>query len=60
MGGTSAMSSFCSLLAKPGNVVEPPDNTMLEKRSLHTSGSHFMMELLSDGHLQNSTVGGWD
>ena len=45
VGGARAAISFCILSAIPGNMVEPPDNTVLAYRSLRMSTSHFMMEL---------------
>ena len=35
--GARAVSSFCNRSAKPGNMVEPPDRTMLVKSSLLSS-----------------------
>ena len=45
VGGASAVISFCILSAMPGNMVEPPERTVLAYRSLRMSTSHFMMEL---------------
>ena len=45
VGGARAEISFCILSAIPGNMVEPPVNTMLAYKSLRISTSHFMMEL---------------
>ncbi|CAH3153021.1 unnamed protein product, partial [Porites evermanni] len=45
VGGARAVISFCILSAIPGNMVEPPDNTVLAYRSLRMSTSHFMIEL---------------
>ena len=45
VGGARAVISFCILSAMPGNMVEPPDSTVLAYRSLRMSTSHFMMEL---------------
>ena len=41
--GASAVSSLVILSAMPGNIVVPPDMTMLAYRSLRMSMSHFMM-----------------
>merc|ERR1712112_563910 len=43
--GARAVISFCMRSAIPGNMVVPPDRTMLAYRSLRMSTSHFMMEL---------------
>ena len=45
VGGARAVISFCILSATPGNMVEPPERTVLAYRSLRMSTSHFMMEL---------------
>ena len=45
VGGARAVISFCILSAIPGNMLEPPDNTILAYKSLRMSTSHFMMEL---------------
>ncbi len=45
VGGARAVISFCILSAMLGNIVEPPDSTVLAYRSLRMSMSHFMMEL---------------
>lgn len=43
--GASAVISLDMRSAMPGNMVVPPDSTMLEYRSLRMSTSHFMMLL---------------
>ena len=43
--GARAAISFCILSAIPGNIVVPPDKTVLAYKSLRMSTSHFMMEL---------------
>jgi len=43
--GARAVISFCMRSAMPGNMVVPPDSTVLAYRSLRMSTSHFMMEL---------------
>merc|ERR1712139_746902 len=45
VGGARAVISFCIRSAIPGNIVEPPDNTVFAYKSLRISTSHFMMEL---------------
>ena len=45
VGGARAVISFCILSAIPGNIVLPPDRTVLAYRSFLMSMSHFMMEL---------------
>ena len=43
--GARAVISFCILSAIPGNMVEPPDKTVLAYKSFLISTSHFMMLL---------------
>ena len=43
--GAMAVISFCILSAIPGNMVDPPDMTVLAYKSLRMSTSHFMMLL---------------
>ena len=43
--GARAVISFCILSAIPGNMVEPPDKTVLAYKSFLMSTSHFMMLL---------------
>jgi len=43
--GARAAISFCILSAIPGNMVVPPDKTVLAYKSFLMSTSHFMMEL---------------
>ena len=43
--GAREAISFCILSAIPGNIVVPPDKTVLAYKSLRMSTSHFMMEL---------------
>ena len=43
--GARAVISFCMRSAMPGNMVVPPERTMLAYRSLRMSTSHFMMSL---------------
>lgn len=43
--GARAVISLLILSAMPGNMVEPPERTMLPYRSFLISTSHFMMEL---------------
>ena len=43
--GAREMISFCIRSAIPGNMVVPPERTLLAYRSLRMSTSHFMMEL---------------
>merc|ERR1719158_1270053 len=43
--GARAVISFCIRSAIPGNMVVPPDMTVLAYRSFLMSTSHFMMEL---------------
>ena len=43
--GARAVISFCILSAMPGNMVVPPDKTVLAYKSFLMSTSHFMMEL---------------
>merc|ERR1719181_1556864 len=43
--GASAVISFCMRSAMPGNMVVPPESTVLAYRSLRMSTSHFMIEL---------------
>ena len=43
--GARAEISFCIRSAIPGNMVVPPDKTVLAYKSLRISTSHFMMEL---------------
>merc|ERR1712142_1356104 len=45
VGGAKAVISFCIRSAIPGNIVVPPDKTVLAYKSLRMSTSHFMMEL---------------
>src|ERR1700733_13339487 len=45
VAGARAVISFCIRSAMPGNIVEPPDRTVLAYRSLRMSTSHFMMLL---------------
>merc|ERR1719376_1142717 len=45
VGGAKAVISFCIRSAIPGNMVVPPDRTVLAYKSLRISTSHFMMEL---------------
>merc|ERR1712002_540177 len=45
VGGASAEISFCMRSATPGNIVVPPDKTVLAYKSLRMSTSHFMIEL---------------
>ena len=45
VGGANAVISFCIRSAIPGNIVLPPDNTVLAYKSFLMSTSHFMMEL---------------
>jgi len=45
VGGAKAEISFCIRSAIPGNIVVPPDKTVLAYKSLRISTSHFMMEL---------------
>ena len=45
VGGARAVISFCILSAIPGNIVEPPESTVLAYKSFLISTSHFMMEL---------------
>ena len=45
VGGARAVISFCILSAIPGNIVVPPERTVLAYRSFLMSTSHFMMEL---------------
>ena len=45
VAGARAVISFCMRSAMPGNMVVPPDNTVLAYRSLRMSTSHFMIEL---------------
>merc|ERR1719370_852269 len=40
--------SFCIRSATPGNIVEPPDITMLAYKSFLMSISHFMMDLYAN------------
>ena len=42
--GANAVISFCIRSAIPGNIVEPPDMTLLAYKSLRMSMSHFMIE----------------
>ena len=44
-GARAVISAICILSAIPGNMVEPPDNTVLAYKSLRMFTSHFMMEL---------------
>merc|ERR1719253_1872617 len=43
--GARPVISFCMRSLMPGNMVVPPDRTVLAYRSLRMSTSHFMMEL---------------
>ena len=43
--GASSLISLFMRSAMPGNMVEPPDSTMLPYRSLRMSTSHLMIEL---------------
>ena len=43
--GARVVISFCILSAIPGNMVEPPDKTVLAYKSFLISTSHFMIEL---------------
>merc|ERR1719281_1585372 len=45
VGGASAVISFCIRSAIPGNMVEPPESTVLAYKSFLISTSHFMIEL---------------
>ena len=45
VGGARPVISFCILSAIPGNMVLPPDRTVLAYRSFLMSTSHFMIEL---------------
>ena len=45
VGGAREEISFCILSAIPGNMVVPPERTVLAYRSFLMSISHFMMEL---------------
>merc|ERR1719511_634681 len=45
VGGAKAEISFCILSAIPGNIVVPPDKTVLAYKSFLMSTSHFMIEL---------------
>merc|ERR1719284_1811565 len=45
VGGARAEISFCMRSAIPGNMVVPPDRTVLAYKSFLISTSHFMMEL---------------
>ena len=45
VGGARAVISFCMRSAIPGNMVVPPESTVLAYRSLRMSTSHFIMEL---------------
>jgi len=45
VGGARDEISFCIRSAIPGNIVVPPDKTVLAYKSLRISTSHFMMEL---------------
>merc|ERR1712025_892640 len=45
VGGARAEISFCMRSAIPGNMVVPPDSTVLAYKSLRMSTSHFMIEL---------------
>merc|ERR1712025_380242 len=45
VGGARAVISLCILSAIPGNIVVPPERTVLTYRSFLMSTSHFMMEL---------------
>jgi hypothetical protein len=42
--GTSFYNSFLSLWGVPGNIVEPPLNTIFSYKSFLTSKSHFIMD----------------
>ena len=43
--GASAESSLAMRSAMPAYIVEPPDITTLDNKSLRMSKSHFMIEL---------------
>merc|ERR1712180_483256 len=45
VGGARAVISFCIRSAIPGNIVVPPERTVLAYRSLRISTSHFMILL---------------
>jgi len=45
VGGARAEISFCMRSAIPGNIVDPPDRTVLAYRSFRISMSQAMMEL---------------
>lgn len=45
VGGARVVTSFCIRSAMPGNMVVPPDRTILAYKSLRISTSHFMMLL---------------
>ena len=45
VGGAKEEISFCIRSAIPGNIVVPPDNTVLAYKSLRMSTSHFIIEL---------------
>ena len=45
VGGAREEISFCILSAIPGNIVVPPDKTVLAYKSLRISTSHFIIEL---------------
>ena len=44
VGGTNAVISFTILSLTPGNIVFPPDNTMLAYICLRTSISHLAID----------------
>ena len=43
--GANEVISFCMRSAIPGNIVVPPERTVLAYKSLRISTSHFMIEL---------------
>merc|ERR1712050_12072 len=45
VGGAKALISFCNLSAIPGNIVVPPESTVLAYKSFLISTSHFIILL---------------
>src|SRR6218665_3415893 len=56
VAGAKAVISFCIRSAIPGYMVVPPDMTVLAKRSLRISMSHFMIELYEVSWMPTASI----
>ena len=56
VAGARAVISFCIRSAIPGNMVLPPDRTVLEYRSFLMSTSHFMMLLKTVSWMPHDSI----